>query len=119
MNENDTSYLPKMETDITLESPEKKIIIDTKFYSKTTTEYYQAEKFHSSNLYQLYSYLRNVEETDSHPQNKSAQGILLYPTVTKNYSEAYTIGGHELKIVTIDLNKNWNEIENNLLNLIQ
>jgi len=45
-----------MQTDITLEAIDHKLIIDTKYYGKTLSIYYDTEKFHSNNLYQIYSY---------------------------------------------------------------
>lgn len=54
-----TNYLPIMQTDISLESSDRKIIMDTKFYQDTLTKNFGSRKLISGNLYQLFSYLSN------------------------------------------------------------
>jgi len=112
------SYLPKMQTDITLESNSRKIILETKFYSNTLNSRFETVKYNSANLYQLYSYLRNIELKESHPKNTESEGILLYPTVQYTLAETYQMGNHKVSINTIDLSKNWKEISQDLINII-
>jgi 5-methylcytosine-specific restriction enzyme subunit McrC len=112
------SYLPKMQTDITLESNNRKIIIETKYYVNALTSRFEAEKFNTGNLYQLYAYLRNIEAKEDHPLNPYCEGILLYPTVNYTLDEKFKMGTHLVKVRTVDLNKKWQEIEENLLNII-
>jgi 5-methylcytosine-specific restriction enzyme subunit McrC len=109
--------LPKMQTDITLESEDRKIIIDTKYYSEALVSRYDSDKFRSSNLYQLYSYLRNIENKIGHHLNPVCEGVLLYPTVEYSLDEKFKIGSHILRIKTVDLNKTWKNIKNELLNI--
>ena len=111
------AFLPKMQTDITLESNNKKIIIETKYYVNALTSRFEAEKFNSNNLYQLYSYLRNIEAKKENPLNSNCEGILLYPTVTYSLNESFTIGNHLLSVKTINLNEDWKNIESQLLNI--
>jgi 5-methylcytosine-specific restriction enzyme subunit McrC len=112
------ALLPKMQTDISLESKDRKIIIETKYYVNALSTRFESEKFISANLYQLYSYLRNIEYKEDNLLNPSCEGILLYPTVNYTLNENFLFGSHVLKIKTIDLNNNWNIIERNLLNII-
>jgi len=118
IDDSNLGLLPRMETDISLESYEKKIVIDVKFYKETVSGYYDTEKFHSTNLYQLYSYIRNLEADNRHPQNTVCEGILLYPKVDKAYDESYMIEGHKLRILTIDLAQDWKVIHEGLLKII-
>ena len=111
----DYSLLPKMQTDITLESASHKLIIDTKYYSKTTGEYYGSEKLHSTNLYQLHAYLTNIEKDISNARNSDCDGMLLYPKISKDYDETNRVGNHTIRVKTIDLSKEWREIETELL----
>jgi 5-methylcytosine-specific restriction enzyme subunit McrC len=117
LENSDVSLLPKMQTDITLESFNKKIVMDTKYYKKTLAFNY-SEKFHSRDLFQIYSYLRNLEEDTSNPNNENCDGMLVYPTVQKEINEAYQIGNHKIKIATVDLSKDWHRIHSRLINLI-
>ena len=61
----DRARIPVMDADIILESPERRIILDTKFYRDALTRGRGpgAGKLHSNNLYQLLAYLRNRQAT--------------------------------------------------------
>ncbi|MDT3739716.1 MAG: 5-methylcytosine-specific restriction endonuclease system specificity protein McrC [Candidatus Kapabacteria bacterium] len=109
-------YLPIMETDITLENSEEKIIIDAKFYRETMNLYYDREKIKSTNLYQLFSYLLNQQDGNMKTQN--ATGILLYPTITKDYDLEFHYKDHKIKIMTLNLNSNWRNISSRLNEII-
>ena len=108
----DLTFLPSMKTDVSLESATRKIVIDTKYYAKCLQSYY-SEKIHSGHLYQLFAYLKNLQIRDSLP----IDGVLLYPTVGKSLSLQYRIQGQSIRIITIDLNKDWQEIRARLLGL--
>lgn len=60
---NEQILTPKNEDDVTLENKEQKIIIETKYYSRTLTRAsdFNKESFHSADLYQLFSYRRITE----------------------------------------------------------
>jgi 5-methylcytosine-specific restriction enzyme subunit McrC len=110
------SYLPKMTTDISIKSDTTKMIIDAKYYKEALTEYYDQEKIHSQNLYQIFAYLKNIETKD----DISAQctGLLLYPTVGKEINLNYMMSGHKLMIRTINLNKPWQQIHKSMLEIL-
>ena len=109
-------FVPKMETDITLENNTEKIIIDAKYYRETMIINYDKEKIKSNNLYQLFSYLLNQEDNTSKTIN--AKGILLYPTIEKDYDLLYKYKSHSIEIRTINLNSNWKLISNRLKEII-
>ncbi len=109
-------FVPKMETDITLESNSEKIIIDAKYYRETMIINYDKEKIKSNNLYQLFSYLLNQEDTTEKTIN--AKGILLYPTIEKDYDLQYKYKAHKIEIKTVNLNSNWQLISNRLKEII-
>jgi 5-methylcytosine-specific restriction enzyme subunit McrC len=115
----DIELLPEMRTDICLESKTRKIIMDAKYYRDATAEYHGARRFNSNNLYQVYSYLRNLEVDDSSQLNKSAEGVLVYPTVDLTLDQTYSIGGHRIRLVTIDLNKDWRNIDTDLKAIVR
>ena len=118
INNSDLSLLPNMQTDITLESNDNKIIIDTKFYKNATSTYFSKESFNSSNLYQIYSYLNNLEKDKKNINNANCSGILLYPTVDKEIDEQYQMGDHKIRLATVDLSKDWKIISQRLLSLV-
>lgn len=110
-------YLPHMETDITLENDEEKIIIDAKFYRETMTLNYDKERIKSANLYQLFSYLLNQQDTNLKTHN--ATGILLYPTIETDYNLNFKYNEHKIQIRTINLNSNWRNISSRLKEIIE
>jgi len=116
MKDNSQSYLPRMETDITLESPHTKIIIDTKYYSNTMAVNYDSEKIHSQNLYQLFSYL--INQRDNSHRNQHATGILLYPTIEQDYDLHYKYDNHKIMVYTVNLNTSWEKIGERLKKII-
>jgi len=112
----DTTYLPVMQTDITLISDQKKIIMDTKFYEGAFTSNFGADKFRSGHLYQLFAYLKNSEAKGG--LNLQAEGILLYPMVDDEVDANYMIQGHSVKIRTVNLNQEWKQIHERLISVI-
>jgi 5-methylcytosine-specific restriction enzyme subunit McrC len=106
------AFLPKMQTDISIKLGDRKLIIDAKYYTETLQKYYNTEKIHSQHLYQLFAYLKNQE-------NPQAEGILIYPTTEKSLSLTYTYEGHKIRIETLNLNQNWQEIRGDLLRIIE
>jgi 5-methylcytosine-specific restriction enzyme subunit McrC len=113
-----TVGLPKMQTDISLESENRKIIIDAKFYNQALQKHYDRESIRSANLYQLYAYLKNIKHSDKHPMNHSCEGILLYPTVKKELTESYLIDEHQVTIATVNLNQDWRGVERELIEVV-
>lgn len=109
-------YLPQMETDITLENDNEKIIIDAKFYRETMTVNYDKEKIKSANLYQLFSYLLNQQ--DGRLKTLNAKGILLYPTIETDYNLNFKYYNHIIQIRTVNLNSNWRNISRRLIEII-
>lgn len=108
--------LPSMLTDVTLRSPERTIVIETKYYRKTMQEHHGRTTIRSENLYQLFSYLKNFEALEG--PDEQAEGILLYPSVGRSLDVRYTIQGHPVRVCTIDLNQHWRKIHDDLLTLI-
>lgn len=107
--------LPKMQTDISLTSGTRKIIIDCKFTPEATQRHYEAEKLRSSHLYQVHAYLSNLPEgglTDT------CEIVLLYPTVDSSLSASYKDRGRTISIRTINLDQPWQAIHADLLKLV-
>lgn len=116
--------LPVMRMDTTVETKEKVMIIDTKYYKEYMHKGLTGDKLISDNIYQMLSYLNNINTS----KNKLV-GVLLYPKpfdmddINKTYKIDVTSNGRiqqaDLKFVTIDLSKDWKIIRNNLLEMIR
>lgn len=111
--------VPTMNTDITLENTSKKVIIDTKYYTKTlTTNRFGKEIFYPKDLYQIFSYLLNQEEKTDDPKLKQCIGILLYPKIDTDLNEKFIYKDHTIILKTINLNNEWLKIKHDLLEMI-
>jgi 5-methylcytosine-specific restriction enzyme subunit McrC len=110
-------YLPKMQADVILESSDKKIVLDTKYYKETLQEYHGKKTIHSENLYQIFSYIKNLEVLGG--LNETCEGILLYPTIDASFPGAdYEIQGHRVSVRTVNLNQDWRGIHEELIRVI-
>ncbi|MCZ6859794.1 MAG: restriction endonuclease, partial [Alphaproteobacteria bacterium] len=108
--------LPNMIVDVFLQDQDRKIIIDTKYYASALQSNRGSESFHSGNLYQLFSYLKNAAGKDSTFQ--AAEGMLLYPQVQYSLNTSFSIQGHRVKVATVDLTQPWPMIAAQLLELL-
>lgn len=109
------SYWTTMQTDVTLKKDDKVLIIDAKYYSKIF-DYRFSKKYHSYNLYQIYSYVKNYDK------NKTGKvvGILLYAKTDEDVptSEPISIDGNVFCVEVLDLYQNFDSIKKQLDNLI-
>jgi 5-methylcytosine-specific restriction enzyme subunit McrC len=108
--------LPIMRTDVYLESSQRRIILDTKYYAEALQKHQGSTSFRSENLYQLFAYLRNDAVSNSHIV--SAEGILLYPEVGRTFGATYSVHGHLVRFATLNLARPWQEIEARLSSLL-
>lgn len=118
-NNTKNEFLPRMETDITLQSGDRCLIIDTKYYSKTMqyNQQYDSKKFRSEHLYQIYAYVKNCDKAST----GKVAGILLYAKTgeAETPDADMTIGGNRISLKTLDLNLEWEAITRQLDNLCE
>lgn len=109
------ALLPRMETDIELTLDDIKIIIDAKYYKNAFTNKYETKKLVSSNIYQMKAYLnQNLNKYNS------LRGILMYPSNGYELSEKFISKlGYTMEFRTIDLNRDWKDIELRLMDIIK
>lgn len=115
-NAEDLDMLPAMLTDITLQGKNQKIIIDTKYYKEAFQTRYEKQKINSSNLYQLFSYLKNQEMDSEITLN--CEGILLYPSIQNDFVHSFKYENHKIRIMAINLNQDWQKIRTDLLKIV-
>lgn len=116
--------LPQMHTDITLKHGNKELIIDTKFYDKTISKSgfngSDKETIKSNNWYQINSYVTNkVYEYNKQNKNIEVAGMLLYAKTDEEISPDIEtkVMGSNMYVRTIDLNREFKEIEKQLFNI--
>ncbi len=109
--------LPRMMTDISVKWPNRYLVIETKFYAQTMQEYYGTEKLYSANLYQLCTYLHQIDSKG--PEYEHCEGMLLYPTVTREQDLEFEDHGHVITVKTLDLSQPWRLIRQSLLAAVE
>ena len=114
------TMLPVMQTDIMLSYEEKVLIIDAKYYTHTTQSRFDTHTLHSSNLYQLFTYVKN-KEVELATQPHEVSGMLLYAktdeTVLPNNS--YMMSGNKISVKTLDLDCEFSQIANQLNKIVE
>jgi 5-methylcytosine-specific restriction enzyme subunit McrC len=110
--------LPEMQADVFIESKERKrkLIIDAKYYSKIMHGYYDKKTFHSANLYQIYTYVKNEDKDNS----GKVDGLLLYADTGETGFSPMTeiIGGNKFSVEALNLNIPFCKIKEQLNNII-
>ena len=110
------ALLPGMQTDVSLRSPMRTVIVDVKYYAQTLHSHYEVKRLRSAHIYQLFAYLKNIERRSE--QDKHAEGILLYPAVQEEVNFSAVIQGHKLSARTIDLSRPWADIHSGLISIL-
>ena len=107
--------LPIMQTDIMLTKDEKVLIIDAKYYSHSLQTQHNNSTIISSNLYQIFTYVKN-KEAELAGKNHVVSGMLLYAkTDEEQYPDNdYMMSGNKISAKTLDLNKDFADIANQL-----
>ena len=116
--EGELQYLPAMKTDITLtdKKQNKILIIDTKFYSHSMQVQFDKYSYHSGNMYQILSYVKNKEAYF----DGEVSGMLLYARTNESIipNQNLKILGNSFCIRTLDLNVNFEQIRTELDEII-
>ena len=107
--------LPKMKTDVTLEYQNKILIIDAKFYSQNTLKNYGKNIHNTSNLYQIFAYVKN-KQIEVQGKDIEVSGMLLYVKTSQSIQpdSDYVMSGNKISVKTLDLNQNFSLIKEQL-----
>ncbi len=110
-----TTMLPKMESDITLTYGKKTLIIDAKYYSKNTQSQHDKRTIHSGNLYQIFTYVKNKTLQDGFTDHEIS-GLLLYARTADEIQPDgdFSMSGNKISVKTLDLNQPFEEIKKQL-----
>ena len=110
--------LPSMRTDITLDYEDRILIIDAKHYERTMqVSQFGKHTLHSSNLYQIFTYVKNKEEELRRQGiEKQVMGMLLYAKTDEELwpDNDYSISGNKIMVKTLDLNVDFSLIKSTL-----
>lgn len=110
--------LPAMQTDIVLHGDVKTLIIDAKYYSRGSLQkQYDKESFISGNLYQIYTYVKNMDKENT----GDISGMLLYAQTDEDTlpKGEYDMGGNRICVDSLNLNVEFCEISGKLDAIVQ
>ncbi len=114
-------YLPKMQSDIYIENKDSGeiFIIDAKFYTRSmaTSQFGNKQTFHSHNLYQIFTYVKNKDKNNI----GNVRGMLLYAKTDEDITPnaQFSMGGNKIEVKSLDLSKPFDDIEHQLINIVQ
>jgi 5-methylcytosine-specific restriction enzyme subunit McrC len=103
--------LPIMQSDIMLSYEDKILVIDAKYYARTTQTQYDAHTLHSNNLYQIFTYVKNKAAECSNDSQK-VSGMLLYARTADEIqpNQTYQMSGNKIGVRTLNLDCAFSEI---------
>ncbi len=111
LDDGHSELLPLMQTDIMLSQKERTLIIDAKYYARTTTARFDARTLHSGNLYQIFTYVKNKEASFADEPHE-VSGMLLYAKTDEEIypQNVYRMSGNRIEVRTLDLNADFSQI---------
>ena len=120
LDDSKDDMLPVMQSDIMIESCDNVLIIDAKYYSHATQVQYNKRSIHSSNLYQIFTYVKNKEIELAGTEQRVA-GMLLYAGTDDDVlpDQSYSMSGNRISVKTLDLNRTFPEIEKQLKEIVR
>lgn len=112
--------LPTMRSDVTLRRGDTVLIIDAKYYAHATQERFGTRSLHSGNLYQIFTYVKNMEAAHSGEAHR-VSGMLLYAKTDEEvYPDGvYQMSGNAITVRTLDLNRPFQEIRAQLDGIVE
>lgn len=111
--ETSMDMLPILQTDIFLTLGERTLIIDTKYYSRTTQVYFDKHTIHSNNQNQILTYVLNNDRNHS----GKTDGMLLYAKTQEEIQPDGQMKWHDGNMIyyrNLDLNQDFDGIKQQL-----
>ena len=116
-NEDALRLLPNMYTDVSLISPTRKVILDTKYYAEAFQSNWGKQSFHSSHLYQLNSYLDAAQRASD--CDRQLDGVLLYPATSDEFTFKFELRDHSITVAALDMRQDSKLISLRLFDLLK
>ena len=114
------TYLPVMQSDITLTQGYRVLIIDAKYYGKMTQTRFDSHTLHSGNLYQIFTYVKN-KEFELRELKHTVSAMILYAQTDEDVipNNTYQMSGNQISVRTLNLNQEFSRIAQTLDDIIQ
>ncbi len=113
------SFLPKMQSDIMISNGIHTLIIDAKYYSRSmaTSQFGNKQTFHSHNLYQIFTYVKNKDKDNT----GNVSGMLLYAKTDEEVTPdaEFMMSGNRVEIRSLNLNEDFLLIKSQLDHIVR
>lgn len=115
LDDEESSMLPVMQSDIMLQRGDRVLINDAKYYEHSTQVQFDKHTLHSGNLYQIFTYVKN-KEYEMRDKDHKVAGMLLYAKTDEEMypNNVYQMSGNQISVRTLDLNLPFSEIAEQL-----
>lgn len=112
LDDGNSTLLPSMKSDIMLTRGNKTLIIDAKYYSRSTQVQYNKHTLHSQNIYQIFTYVKNKDIGNT----GNVAGMLLYAKTDEEIAPdmSVVLNRNPIGAKTLDLNCEFEEISRQL-----
>lgn len=116
LDDGDKEFLPIMQSDIMLTYQDRTLIIDAKYYQHSLQEQFGHLTAYSNHLYQIFTYVKNKEESLQGKPHKRVAGMLLYAQTSSEgaFEKNYKMSGNAISIKTLDLSQEFSVIRSQL-----
>ena len=120
LDNEENAMLPVMQSDIMLQRGDRVLIIDAKYYEHSTQVQFDKHTLHSGNLYQIFTYVKN-KEYELKDKDHKVSGMLLYAKTDEEMypNNVYQMSGNQITVSTLDLNKPFAEIAEQLNTIVK
>jgi 5-methylcytosine-specific restriction enzyme subunit McrC len=108
-------WLPRMQTDVLLTSDVARVVIEAKYTKAPYQAHHGTPKLRSAHLYQLHTYLTHLRTSEGPPP----LGVLLYAGTGEPMRQAHLLAGHPILVRSLDLDRPWPAIHQDLLALAE
>lgn len=117
LDNDESELLPIMQSDVMLTYQNRVLVIDAKYYSHTTQSHYESNTLHSSNLYQIFTYVKNKAAQE---KDNNVSGMLLYAKTDEDITpnHIYQMSGNQISVKTLDLNLDFSQIKEQLNQIV-
>ena len=99
-----------MQTDIVLESFDRTILIDTKFYGQPLSKHYKVKQVHSGHPNHIFAYVANWASRDQSPEEWR-----LNAPVNDSFNYRFELLKKQIRVCSIDLSRDRKRIRTDLL----
>ena len=120
LDNEENTMLPVMQSDIMLQHDNRVRIIDAKYYEHSTQVQFDKHTLHSSNLYQIFTYVKN-KEYELRDREHKVSGMLLYAKTKEEVypNNVYQMSGNQITVRTLDLNLPFSDIAKQLNTIVE